>query len=93
MSYPNFSKDSIGKLPIPDLVNLPPKQATANGDGAFDRYANDELQPLRDMEFCDVRREIDYAVADALGTKHEDMNELRELLRENRPYPAGAMKN
>ena len=79
MSYPNFSKDSIGKLPIPDLVNLPPKQATAMAT-AFDRYANDELQPLRDMEFCDVRREIDYAVADALGTKHEDMNELRELL-------------
>ena len=79
-------------MPIPDLVNLPPKQATAMAT-AFDRYANDELQPLRDMEFCDVRREIDYAVADALGTKHEDMNELRELLPREPSISAGAMKN
>ena len=79
LSYPRFSKESILSLPVPDFAKLSPKKTDALA-AAFDEHAKSELLPLRQMNECETRRNIDAAVADALGMSHEICNELRELL-------------
>ncbi|MBE8158751.1 MAG: N-6 DNA methylase, partial [Betaproteobacteria bacterium] len=62
LGYPNFSVNSIGKLPVPDLDKLPPRKITELA-AAFDKYAKEEFLPLRDMAECETRRAVDNAVA------------------------------
>ena len=68
LGYPNFSKESIGELPVPDFGGMGAKKVSAMA-AAYDRLASKELLPLRDMATCPTRKKIDNAVADTLGIK------------------------
>ena len=81
-SYPSFSLDTLRSLPVPDFTAV--DRATIDHlTGWYDWLQNETLLPLPEMDADPVRRQIDDAVAQALGIDAEwAFNVRREMTRE-----------
>ena len=81
-SYPSFSLDTLRSLPVPDFGALAPA-ALELLNARYDGLQREILQPLPMLAADPVRRQIDEAVAEALGLDGEWVATLRqELARE-----------
>ena len=81
-SYPSFSLDTLRSLPVPDFGALGPS-ALELLDARYDGLQREILQPLPLLAADPVRRQIDEAIAEALGLDGEWIATIRqELARE-----------
>lgn len=78
-TYPNLSLDDLRKLVVPDFKAIGEDAVSALA-AAYDRYAEDTLLPLPQMDSCEVRRGLDDAVCDALGLDGEFVGSVRHQL-------------
>ena len=77
--YPNWSVDDWYQVPFPDWGKLTSEQVEALA-AAYDELCHSELQELRAMLKCDTRRQLDDAVAAALGIPSNMMEAARIAL-------------
>lgn len=77
--YPNWSISDWYQLPCPDWDKLTAQQVRALA-AAYEELCNRELQELRYMLTCDIRKQLDEAVAQALGVPWEAMEKTRIAL-------------
>ena len=78
-AYPNLSLDDLRKLVVPDF-NAIGEDAVSRLVVAYDRYAEDTLLPLQQMDSCEVRRGLDEAVVGALDMDGEFVGSVRRQL-------------
>ena len=78
-SYPNLSLDDLRKLVVPDFKAIGEDAVNALA-AAYNRYAEDTLLSLPQMDSCEVRRGLDDAVCDALGLDGEFVGTVRRQL-------------
>ena len=78
-TYPNLSLDDLRKLVVPDFKTIG-EDAVNMLAAAYDRYAEDTLLPLQQMDSCEVRRGLDEAVVGALDLDGEFVGAIRRQL-------------
>ena len=76
LSYSQFSLDDLRNLVVPDFKAIGEDAVSALA-APYDRYAEDTLLPLPQMDSCEVRRGLDDAVCDALGLDGEFVGAVR----------------
>ena len=76
---PNWSVDDWYHVPFPDWGKLTARQVKALA-ATYDELSGNELQELRSMLTCDTRKQLDEAVAKALGIPWEAMEKTRIAL-------------
>ena len=91
LSYPSFSIASQRALPVPDFRAL--RDARDALAARFNELKGEQLQPFPYMNEDPVRKQLDTAIADALGLDAEWIAGIRRHLSEepsvtNRPYRA-----
>ena len=79
IDYPNWSVDDRYMIPFPDWGKLSVRAVKALV-AAYDRLCGEELQELRNMLTCETRKELDAAVAQALGIPGDVMEQARIAL-------------
>ena len=79
LSYSQFSMDDLRKLIVPDF-NAIGEDAVNMLASAYDRYSENTLLPLPQMDSCEVRRGLDDAVCAALGLDGEFVGAVRRGL-------------
>lgn len=85
LSRPNLSINAMRSIPVPRLTEQQEDALAA----VFDAARDEPLLPLRDAEQCPTRRQLDDAVAAALGIAQPDMVMLRrEVVSEPSVQPA-----
>ena len=77
--YPNWSISDWQQVSFPDWSKLTPEQVMALA-AAYDKLCDSELQELRAMLTCNVRRRLDQAVAAALSIPADVMETARIAL-------------
>ena len=74
LTYPSYSLDSLRSLPVPNAKSIMclPEIYDANKDKI--------LKPWPEMDSCDVRKNIDNAVASVIGVDTKSIMNWRELV-------------
>lgn len=79
LNYPSFSLDNLRSLPVPTEKNHDIDLLAAT----FDKLKDETLKSLPKLETDEIRKELDEAIAQAIGTMNlQEIAEWRRLLAE-----------